>query len=228
MGAGYGYQQAGFHVTGVDHKPQPNTPPDAKFIQANVMEVITDRNFMSQFDGVHASPPCQGYSDHTKDDSQYVHYSQGKQTPRLIAPVREALIALGISYVIENVRGARKELINPIEINGYALGLPIQRKRYFESNVPLITPSLPSQYVTAKQWAARNGVEYRDMSVTGKSRRAGSIETWKTLTGNFWMARAHELAESIPWIYTKWIGDQLMTYLTSGQEFTRMQPTLFP
>ena len=54
--------------------------------------------------------------------------------------------------------------------------------------------------------AIDNNIDYRDMSVCGKSRRKGCIDTWKILTGNYWMKSAHELSESIPWVYTHYIG----------------------
>ena len=38
----------------------------------------------------------------------------------------------------------------------------------------------------------------------------GCIDTWKELTGNYWMIRAHELSESIPWVYTHLIGSTLL------------------
>lgn len=49
-GASVGYAQAGFDVTGVDIKPQPN------------YSFAFDPDFIISFDAVYASPPCQAYS----------------------------------------------------------------------------------------------------------------------------------------------------------------------
>lgn len=56
-GAGTGYFRAGFDVVGVDLSPQQNYP--FAFIRTDALKL--DTKFISTFDAIHASPPCQSY-----------------------------------------------------------------------------------------------------------------------------------------------------------------------
>jgi DNA (cytosine-5)-methyltransferase 1 len=209
-GASMGYYRAGFEVTGVDIKDQPSYP--FKFIKGDVMEIIKDKDFLNSFDVIHASPPCQGYSNATKPDSVYVHYSQGKDTPKLIEPVRNALINTGKYYIIENVAGAKEYLIEPFRLTGYMFNMPIERTRYFECNFPVAELKNITKRGYSKKYAEENGIDYRDMSVTGKSRRKGSIDVWRKVMDMPWAGRGWELTEAIPPAYTKYIGEQILKY----------------
>ena len=108
---------------------QPNYP--FKFIQADALTL--DPKFIASFDAVHASPPCQSYSDLAKRNGN------ADEWPRLIEPVREILQRSGLPWVIENVDGA--PLINPVVLCGTMFpGLRVLRHRLFESNFPIIAP----------------------------------------------------------------------------------------
>lgn len=94
-GAGEGYRRAGFEVTGVDIQPQPNNPHT--FVQSDAIEYLEEYGYL--FDAIHASPPCQGYS-----NLRAMH--PGREYPMLIDAVRDKVRATGKPYIIENVEGA--------------------------------------------------------------------------------------------------------------------------
>lgn len=209
--------RAGFDITGVDIEPQPGYP--FKFIQADALEVD-----LSGYDLIWASPPCQGYSPHVSSQSSQWVPTLGKDEPKLIEPIRERLQASGIPYAIENVRGARDFLRNPVALCGSMFGLPIPRHRYIETSWTVLTPSHPNCRGIAKDFAAAiMEWEYRDMSVTGKGRHAGTSTRWKYLLGIEPTAEMtqHQLAEAIPPAYAQFIaGSFLMQRMADMAETT--------
>lgn len=92
-GATRGLQEAGFHVTGVDIKPQPHYVGD-RFYQGDALEFPIE-----EFDFVWASPPCQAFT-------SLRFMPTAKEHPNLIPQTRAKLIAAGGLYCIENVEGA--------------------------------------------------------------------------------------------------------------------------
>lgn len=208
-GAARGYQEAGFYVVGVDNKPQPRYAGD-EFVQADALEFL-DTQDLSRFAAIHASPPCQGYVERNKN-LQTRH-------PKLIAATRDRLIKAGLPYVIENVSGARRHLINPVLLCGTMFALPLLRHRLFETS--------------AYQWITRpSGCRHRGTvahghyaavyGFGGKGPRHGpgkreqgprpGAPTWDEAMGIDWMER-HELSEAIPPAYTRYIGAHLITHI---------------
>jgi DNA (cytosine-5)-methyltransferase 1 len=103
FGAGYGYQLAGFDVTGVDFVTRAHRPDGVEFIRADVLDVLADLDYLRCFDLVHASPPCKV---HTR--LGHLVAAQGK-TPihgDLVDVTRQALLSAGVPYIMENVEGA--------------------------------------------------------------------------------------------------------------------------
>jgi SAM-dependent methyltransferase len=119
-GATRGYQEAGFHVTGVDIKPQPNYCGDA-FILADALEVPLDG-----YDAIHASPPCPRYANVTR------WRGDPEGHPDLLGPIRQRLLSSGVPWVIENVPHA------PMRVDfllcGSMFGLKVKRHRLFETS----------------------------------------------------------------------------------------------
>jgi DNA (cytosine-5)-methyltransferase 1 len=215
-----GYSRAGFDPYGIDNKPQKHYP--FPFLCMDALEALDrlikgegltfsngETLYLRDFSAIHASPPCQGYYYATKDDSKWVSYSRGKQTPKLINEIRERLKSTNKPYVIENVRGASKELNGQILLCGTMFGLPITRHRIFDCSVFFFLPSHNHNNISIK-YANEHGLNYRDMSVTGKGRNSGCLDTWKTIMGIDWKISQSEIVEAIPPAYTKFIGKYLM------------------
>ncbi len=203
-GAAMGYHRAGFDVVGVDINPQPHYP--FTFVRYDVTEL--DLASMAQdFDAIHASPPCQPYSRGVTSASSPWNDTLGRDEPALIEPMREMLRATGLPYVIENVEGSP---LDGITLCGSMFGLDIPRHRLIESSMFLLAPGHPACRGMAKDAAVRRGWDYRDMSVTGKGRRAGTSDRWGKLLGIDWHPTQHQLKEAIPPAYTEWVGAQLI------------------
>ena len=197
-GASKGYQLAGFKVVGVDIKKQKRYPYE--FIQADCLELMKDIEFLKSFDVIAASPPCQTHS-----ITQHLRNAQGRSTDKvdLIPQTRQALIASGKPYVIENVPGA--PLIEPIQMCGSYFGLKVRRHRRFESNLPIV--GSPCKH---KEQGKPVGVygSMRDEIPKG-GHTAKTIEEAREAMGIDWMIWG-ELVEAIPPIYTQEIGKQLL------------------
>lgn len=199
-GAARGYQMAGFHVTGVDIARQPRYAGDV-FVQADALEYVAAHGH--EYDVIHASPPCQGYSVTANMPWVFAH-------PKLIEPVRELLKATGRPYVIENVPGA--PLINPVVLCGTMFGLRMFRHRLFETSFFMLC----FPHVKHRERVGENG--FVCMAGHGDSGRGRipadhrTVAAWKRAAAIDWMNR-DELAQAIPPAYTRWIGEQLMVVL---------------
>lgn len=220
-GCSAGYAKAGFEVTGVDIDPQPNYP--FEFIQADALEILKDKEFISQFDVIAASPPCQAHSK-ARGLSQARNGGQYGDHLDLIPETRELLIETGKPFVIENVAGA--PLINPVKLFGSQFkNIYTQRERWFESNIPLLEPEQPRQKM--KTPSAGNGIgEDGCISIAGSGGVRGLNAKQITLYWGFamggidWMSR-DELAQAIPPVYTEFLGKQLITYLKETKKLVK-------
>jgi hypothetical protein len=212
-GAGEGYARAGFDVTGVDIKSQPEYPYPRYICDA--IAFMLDHG--SEYDFIHASPPCQAYSSHVSSRSSEWTPTKGKDEPMMIDVVRRALIDSGRPWVIENVMGARKHMNATLVLCGTMFGLPIQRHRLFETSWFVAQPHHPDCRGEATRYAAQKGWDYRDMSVTGKGRRSGTSDRWSEILGVTHNMTQAQLAESIPPAYTEWIGRQAIAHISKGR-----------
>jgi DNA (cytosine-5)-methyltransferase 1 len=208
-GAGMGYHRAGFDVVGVDIEPQPNYP--FEFIQADALDILGAEAFIRLFDGVHASPPCQSYSGMSE-----CRPGVSEKYPALIEPVRNALIALGLPWVMENVVGAplagSDDLFGSygVTLCGRMFGLELYRHRLFETSFPIGTPAHPPHTISASK--AGHWEPGTVISVAGN---CSPIAVARQSMGIGWMNR-NELAESIPPAYCQFIGEQLAAHLAQS------------
>lgn len=214
-GAAAGYHQAGFDVVGVDIRPQPRYP--FSFVQMDALAFLAamvgnDGRNCWLFDAIHASPPCQRYSDLAHRNGN------ADDWPDLIAPVRELLIATGLPYVIENVEGA--PLNGAVMLCGTMFPeTRVIRHRLFETNWPLVAPphgkhplvytldKRKNHYGKLNEWTS-------PVQVTGGGNcsRAAAADAM----GMPWATKA-ELNEAVPPAYTRFIGGQLLAHMAANR-----------
>jgi DNA (cytosine-5)-methyltransferase 1 len=180
------------HIVGVDIKPQPRYP--FTFRQRDAMTVTQEE--LRSFDFVWASPPCQKYSAATR------HLAN--DTPKLIGPLREMLIASGKPYCIENTPGA--PLLNPVTLCGLSFGLKVKRHRLFETCF-LVIP-LPCVKGHPGNWLVIFGRECRDRRHGHAAGRKNKLADGRAAMGIDWMSRG-ELSEAVPPAYSEYIARQV-------------------
>lgn len=207
-GAARGYQLAGFHVTGVDNRPQPRYAGDV-FELGDALEYLAAHG--REYDAIHASPPC---TDHT----ELAFGVRGRRKPHgtgwLLPATIEMLAQLGQPYVVENV--PRADMPGAFVLCGRSFGIErLKRHRKFLTNVPVLVPPC----------ACRRGMQtvgvYGDLSRNDRSMgrnpdgypriRAG-VATARDLLDCPWMT-AEDLSQAIPPAYTQFVGERLLEHL---------------
>ena len=219
-GAGMGWRQAGFDVFGVDNTPARLARYPFPHHRGDAIEYLLAHGH--QYDAIHASPPCTGYTRGTAAiPDRLTRYD------RLIAATREALLIVGKPYVLENVADARPELNHPILLCGRQFNLTttdddgtpltLDRHRLFESNVFLMAPPHPP-HDPAVQVAGSYGGARRDKVEARQIRKGGYVPSHAVqarLLGTDWMTeKGCQL--SIPPAYTEFIGQQLLDHLQAA------------
>ena len=247
-----GYQDAGFKVVGCDIKEfKRYIGDDFILMDATIlMELLLTgaevKGYkLSDFDAIHASPPCQFASFITPDKNKHKN---------MIPKTREQLIQSGKPYVIENVVGAKKHLINPIRLCGTFFNLKVYRHRLFESNIPLTAPThyphrdktpsaghgvSPKGFISPTSGGQGITVEMQNQIVKQWDGTSPKPKDWNkfvspngfiSVVGHFsqveyakfamgisWMKQV-ELAQAIPPAYTKYVGEQLKEYINGQRE----------
>lgn len=192
-GAAKGYEQAGFCVDGVDLEDFSKRYP-FRFFRGDAVEFIKEHGH--KYAAITGSPPCQPYT--------LAQRIQNNEHPELVEPTRDAMVAAGKPWIIENVVGA--PLIDPVLLCGSMFpGLRVYRHRLFESNIALQAPPHPEHVakLTKMGRAPRPG-EF--MHVVGNF---SGVAQAREAMGISWMVR-DELREAIPPAFTKYLGRFLM------------------
>ena len=203
-----GYARAGFEVTGVDIEPMPHYP--FQFVQADAVAFLALNGF--SFDVIHASPPCQAYT--TMGNRYRGQGGKADSHARMISATRD-LMPRFTPYIIENVTGARDDLLEPVLLRGNMFGLTVDRPRLFETNWELVAPQrisasrVPAVGVYGK---APDGRRLFDRADGQMQRAASSLTQAQLVMGIDWMPWP-ELTQAIPPAYTEHIGRQLLSLM---------------
>jgi DNA (cytosine-5)-methyltransferase 1 len=208
-----GYHRAGFEVVGVDIKPQPRYP--FEFHQADALTYLREHG--SEFDAIHASPPCQAYS--------ITRHAHDREHPALVPDTLATLRAIGVPWVCENVVGA--PLPDAVTLCGSMFDLrswdhyieqtvQLKRHRLFQSSAYIMAPG-PCRHVKGMRvGGVYGGAWSKNRSLDPSVKRTGGYappdDVRRALMGIDWMTR-QQLNQAIPPSYTEWIGRQLMAYL---------------
>lgn len=183
-GMSMGLYRAGWDVTGLDivhHEcyPFPMLLKDFRRLTYEDFE---------QYDYIHLSPPCQGYS---KASAGW--RARGRQYSDLYPAAKRLAVVSGLPYTIENVPGSPAK---GIRLYGGMFGLPILRERIFESNIPL----------TCDLDRKNND---HIITVAGSH---GSLD-WREAMGIDFKMPPELVKEAVPPAYGEYIGTQVMAWV---------------
>lgn len=227
-GASAGYAEAGWDVYGIDNEDRPNYPfpfrrDDAPAALVNLLrgkklqfrrpDGSVEWLGLSDFDAIHASPPCQLYTiaGHSQRGSGTVY-------PNLLPPTRYLLERTGLLWIIENVPGSPMradyrlcgcQFGLGVEHDGRWLGL--RRERWFET----------SWHAFEMMPTHDHGPDY--ITVVGHGTPSWSREKLgfnptmaekREAMGMDWTDRG-ELSEAIPPAYTKFLGARMLEQLAA-------------
>lgn len=219
-GATAGYRRAGWHVTAVDLDKNrlKYNPADEKHHGDAITFV---RAHAHRFDAVHMSPNCQWYT-----RGRAALRGQPTKWERSIPTFRDAVLDTGLPYVIENVKDAGWDMVNPVPLCGCMFDLStidtdgvrihLQRLRLFETNWGLTAPR-PCDH-SAHEWVAgAYGGARRDKYEAKYVRKGGYVPPDKAVVKAL-LGIEHDMTwgglfECIPPAYAEYVGRELMAQI---------------
>lgn len=234
-GASRGLQLAGFHVTGVDIRPQPRYCGD-EFHQADALEFPVDYPcpacgghgirrgtwvFMPNCPSREAE--CHACNGTGRKDYDFIWASppcqahsratlsqreSGTKYPDLIEATRDLLQNAGPPWAIENVPDApiRRDLM----LCGSMFGLRLVRHRHFELSFPLSVLAPPCQHPAVPVAVAGHSTPSWSRAKNGG--KNFTLQERYDAMGIDWMDR-NSLSLAIPPAYSEFIGQQVMQIL---------------
>ena len=205
-GAAMGYRRAGFEVVGVDIVPQPRYP--FAFEQADVLTL--DPMWIRTFDAVHASPPCQAYSDLAARNGN------ADQWPRLIEPISSAPRRHRATVHHRERRGSAPSGTTLCCAERCSTGYECCDTGCSKPTSPVVAPPHrphPKVHTLDKRKSHYGKTdEWKDyVQVTGGGN--SSVAAASDAMGIDWMIKK-ELNEAIPPAYTEFIGRHLLQHLS--------------
>lgn len=183
-GASMGYHLAvpDAEIVGVDNRPKKRYP--FSFVLCDALTL--DYEFLLSFDFIHASPPCQAYS-------QLSHMAKVDMDKSVLPRTLLMLEATGKKYVVENVPLA--PIRADIQLTGSMFGLGVKRNRIFQTNLKI------EKYPSPTTFRVNSGI----VTVAGNS---STLEAASNAMGINWMTK-HGINQAIPPLYTQWIMSQV-------------------
>lgn len=205
-----GYSWAGFdEIVGIDIVDHSKRYPYT-FYQRDVLEL--DVEWLQQFDFIHASPMCLGYT-------ELRHRYTWQNYPRQIKATRELLLKTGVPFVIENVEDAGEFMQDPVLLCGTMFpGLRVIRHRLFECHgFELVAPAHPDcrqirvhtfdkrklHFGTTDEWT-----DFVQVTGGGNCTKAAGLDAMGISHRR--ELRKADLNEGIPPAYTELIGRQFL------------------
>lgn len=219
-GCSVGYFWSGFeNIHGIDIKESKDYP--FTFSKRDALSALQDREFISQFDLIHASPPCQNY---TTMSNRYRGLSLKTDShPDLIYDVISLLDETGKPWVLENVCGARQDMIYAVKdlqvkkaymlhLSGGMFNLRVHRPRLFVTSFPLAQPKRKKCKDPIGVYGNCDGRRLCTRANESILRAANSLEEAQKAMDSHWITDWRSLKESIPPSYTEYIGREFFRF----------------
>lgn len=178
-------------IIGVDKRRKVRYP--FGFIHADVLTL--DYDFLLSFDFIHASPPCQPYS-------QLSHLAKTDMDKTVLPRTLLMLEAAGKPYVVEN--NPLAPIRADIQLDGSMFGLALKRRRIFQTNLR------SASYPCETSFRENSGV----VTVAGNM---STLEAASKAMAINWMSK-QGINQAIPPVYTEWIFLQVLSQILKPGE----------
>ena len=230
IGCGAGISSEGydlyFDVTGMDNNPEAGRYYPYEFVCKDALKRDPetgkfvsglDPDYLREFDLIHLGGPCQPWS-------KMMNCRPGlrEKYTDLIIPLRPALQASGVPYVIENVEGA--PLIDPVWLCAVAFGYPeLLRHRGFETGNGFVLPPMRHPEHPLKASKAGHWVPGTAMSIAGHIAPISKARELMAMTHRH--VPREMLAEAAPPYMTAYVAAHATAYLSREAALWTRQAT---